>query len=215
VLQAIPPLQTVARGKIMLKPIVRSVALFTLFVAAIASAQEAPDALVRKSVDEVLAVIKETKDQRKLVEVAEAKVLPYFDFTRMTRLAVGRNWSQASAAQQKALENGFRTLLVRTYTTALSRTSGEARVEVKPFASKPGDDETVVKTVATEPGRQAIQIDYRMAKAPGGWKVYDVVVENLSLVTNYRGSFQSEIDRSGIDGLIKVIEAKNQKSREG
>ncbi len=199
----------------MRKLIVRSVAFFTLFVAAIACAQETPDALVKKSVDEVLAVIKQTKDQRKLVEVAEAKVIPYFDFTRMTRLAVGRNWSQASAAQQKALENGFRTLLVRTYTTALSRTSGEAKVEVKPPASKPGDDETVVKTVATEPGRQAIQIDYRMAKAPGGWKVFDVVVENLSLVTNYRGSFQSEIDRSGIDGLIKVIEAKNQKSGEG
>jgi phospholipid transport system substrate-binding protein len=188
----------------------RIVAFLTLFVAAMACAQDAPDALVKKTTDEVLVVIKETKDQRKLIEIAETKVVPYFDFKRMTRLAVGRNWSQASAAQQEALERAFRTLLVRTYTASLARTSGEAKVVVKPAAAKPGDEETVVKTVATEPGRQPIAIDYRMARTAGEWKVYDVIVENLSLVTTYRGSFQSEISRSGIDGLIKAIEAKNQ-----
>ncbi len=140
-------------------------------------------------------------------------MLPYFDFKQMTQLAAGRSWSQASAAQQEALEKGFRTLLVRTYTAALTRTSGEAKVDVKPAAAS-GDD-VVVKTVATEPGKQPVQIDYRMAKTANGWKVYDVVVENLSLVTSYRSSFQSEIARSGVDGLIKTIEEKNRKGTEG
>jgi phospholipid transport system substrate-binding protein len=164
-------------------------------------------------VDEVLSAIKQTKDQKKLQELAEAKVLPYFDFKEMTRLAAGRSWSQANASQQEALEKGFRTLLVRTYTAALTRTSGEAKVDVRPAAAS-GDD-AVVRTVATEPGRQPVQIDYRMAKTAGGWKVYDVIVENLSLVTSYRSSFQSEIARSGVDGLIKTIEDKNRKGTEG
>jgi phospholipid transport system substrate-binding protein len=188
-----------------------SAMLFTLS----GHAQEAPETTVRKTVDEVLSVIKQTKDQRKLIETAEQKVVPHFDFKQMTQLAVGRSWSQASAAQQEALERGFRTLLVRTYTAALATTTGETKVEVKPSAAKSGGDETVVKTVATEPGRQPVQIDYRMAKTPNGWKVYDVVVENLSLVTSYRGTFQSEIARSGIDGLIKTIEARNQKTVAG
>jgi phospholipid transport system substrate-binding protein len=199
----------------MVKGLARSVAFLTLSIAVAAHAQEAPDALVKKSVSEVLDVIKRTKDHQKLVGVAEVKVLPYFDFKRMTRLAAGRQWNQANAAQQEALERAFRTLLVRTYTTALSRTSGEAKVEVKPATVGADADDVVVKTVATEPGRQAIPIDYRMAKTPNGWKVYDVVVENLSLVTTYRGTFQSEISRSGIDGLIKVIQDKNRKAAEG
>jgi len=198
----------------MLKLFMRSVAFFALFVAVLAYAQEAPDALVRKTVDEVLAAIKQTHDQKKLQEIAEAKVLPYFDFKEMTKLAAGRSWSQASAAQQDALEKAFRTLLVRTYTVALTRSSGEAKVDVRPVSAANTDD-VVVKTVATEPGGQPVQIDYRMAKTPGGWKVYDVIVENLSLVTNYRSSFQSEITRSGVDGLIKAIEDKNRKSTEG
>ena len=180
-----------------------------------ASAPDAPDVIVKTSVDEVLAAIRQNKDPRKLNEIAEAKVLPYFDFTEMTRLALGRNWSRASSSQQKALEQAFRTLLVRTYTTALSRSTGEARVTVKPATVRAGEDDTVVRTTAVEPGSKPIQIDYRMRKTSAGWKVYDVVVENLSLVTNYRGSFQSEISRSGIDGLIKVIEDKNRAEGQG
>jgi phospholipid transport system substrate-binding protein len=198
----------------MVRLIARAAALSAMVFALGAHAQEAPDALVKKTVDEVLGVIKQTKDQRKLIETAEQKVVPYFDFKQMTQLAVGRAWSQASAAQQEALERAFRTLLVRTYTAALVRSSGDTKVDVKPSAKSEGD-ETVVRTVAKEPGNQPVQIDYRMVKTPGGWKVYDVVVENLSLVTSYRTSFQSEIARSGIDGLIKTIEAKNQKTAEG
>jgi phospholipid transport system substrate-binding protein len=174
-----------------------------------AAPAEGPDAVVKSTVDEVLAVIRETKDARAIVDLAEKKVLPRFDFQRMTQLAVGRSWAQASPAQQQALERAFRTLLVRTYTTALTQSSGATKVEVKPANVQPGASEATVRTVVIEPGRKPIAIDYRMSRNPE-WKVYDVVVEGLSLVTNYRGSFQSEITRSGIDGLIKVIENKNE-----
>jgi phospholipid transport system substrate-binding protein len=189
--------------------------LLALLFALCAPAQQgAPDALVKNAVNEVLGVIKQNRDQSTLIDLAEKKVVAHFDFRQMTQLALGRSWSQATPAQQDALERAFRTLLVRTYTAALSQSSGETRVEVKPAVLKAGDAETVVRTLAYEPGRKPVQIDYRMRNASGGWKVYDVVVENLSLVTNYRSSFQSEVARSGIDGLIRTIEAKNQK-REG
>lgn len=195
----------------MLAITARIAGLLALLVALGAHAQgESPDTVVKSTVNEVLAAIKDTKDQRALLQLAEQKVLPRFDFTRMTQLAVGRSWSQATPEQRKSLENAFRTMLVRTYTAALSQSSGETKVDIKPTSVQPGAKEATVRTVVTEPGRKPIAIDYRMAHA-SEWKVYDVVVENLSLVTNYRGSFQSEIQRSGIDGLIKAIEEKNQK----
>jgi phospholipid transport system substrate-binding protein len=177
-----------------------------------ASAQEAsPDALVRTVADDVLNVIRTVKDKRQLRELAEQKVLPHFDFRTMTQLAVGRHWREATPAQQKALEDAFRSLLVNTYTTSLNVTStGKESVEVKPVDAKNATD-VVVHTVVRSPSRpQPVAVDYRMAKGPNGWKVYDVVVENLSLVTNYRGSFASEIQRSGIDGLVRVLENKNR-----
>jgi len=178
--------------------------------------QATPDALVKSTVDEVLGVIKTTKDKRALNEVVEKKVLPNFDFQAMTRLAVGRHWREASPAQQKSLENAFRSLLVTTYTTALSQSAApDQSVDVRLTPVKPADDEVTVKTLVKESGRKPIAIDYRMAKGTGGWMVYDVVVENLSLVTNYRGSFSSEISRAGIDGLIKSLEAKNKSNAEG
>jgi phospholipid transport system substrate-binding protein len=177
----------------------------------IRAADTAPDALVKATVDDVLAVIKQNKDKQALRALAEQKVLPHFDFKRMTQLAVGASWRQANAAQQQALENGFRTLLVNTYTTALSvSASGTQTVEVKPVQVKADQNEVTVKTTVKDPGKQPIAIDYRMAKAADGWKVYDVVVEDLSLVTNYRGTFASEVSRSGIDGLIKVLAEKNR-----
>lgn len=170
-----------------------------------------PDVLVKTTVDEVLSVIKQTKDKRALHDLAEKKIVPNFDFQAMTRLAVGRSWRDANPAQQKALENAFRSLLVSTYTTALSQSSASnPTVEIKPARISAEDTDVTVKTQVTEPGRKPIQIDYRMARTAAGWKVYDVVVENLSLVTNYRGSFNSEITRSGIDGLIKTLEDKNK-----
>jgi phospholipid transport system substrate-binding protein len=179
-------------------------------------AQTAPDVLVRTTVDEVLSVIQQTRDKKTLHRLAEQKVLPHFDFVAMTRLAVGAHWRDASEPQRKALENAFRGLLVSTYVTALSQTANPSQtVEVRPMQVKSGQDDVTVRTVVREPGRQPIAIDYRMVLRGGSWKVYDVVVENLSLVTNYRGSFASEIARSGIDGLIKTIESKNRKIAEG
>ncbi len=200
----------------IMKTMLRIAGMFALLLSfAAQAAGGAPDALVKTTVDEVLAAIKQTKDKRALHELAEKKVLPHFDFQAMTRLAVGRSWRDANPAQQKALENAFRSLLVSTYTAALSQTSNANQtVEIKPARINPDDTDTTVKTLVKEPGRQPIAIDYRMSKTAAGWKVYDVVVENLSLVTNYRGSFNSEISRSGIDGLIKVLEDKNKQLAE-
>ena len=176
-----------------------------------AAAGDAPDALVKSTVNDILAVIKTTKDKQALRALAEQKVLPHFDFKRMTQLAVGARWRQANPAQQQALEDGFRTLLVNTYTNALNiSATGTQTVEVKPVQMKGDQDEVVVHTLVKDPGKESMAIDYRMARSADGWKVYDVVVENLSLVTSYRGTFASEIDRSGIDGLIKVLEDKNR-----
>jgi phospholipid transport system substrate-binding protein len=173
---------------------------------------EAPDAMVREGVNVVLAEIKKNPDPKALQAFAEQKLLSQFDFTAMTRLATGRAWRQATDAQKKALENAFRTLLVRTYTTALSTVTGNYTVDVKPAIMGSGDTDAVVKTLVKGSDRPPVPIDFRLSRAGGGWKVYDVVVENLSLVTNYRSSFQSEISRTGIDGLIKVIEDKNAKA---
>ena len=180
-------------------------------VALPAFAQESsPDALVKTVADDVLTVIRTVKDKRQLREIAEQKVLPHFDFRTMTQLAVGKHWREATPAQQKALEDAFRSLLVNTYTTSLNVTaSGKESIDVKPVDPKNATD-VVVQTVVRSPGRQPVAVDYRMAKGPNGWKVFDVVVENLSLVTNYRGSFASEIQRSGIDGLVRVLENKNR-----
>ena len=177
------------------------------------AAESSPDALVKSTTDEVLAVIRANKDKRVLRELAEKKVLPNFDFRAMTQLAVGRHWREASPQQQKALEDAFRTLLVNTYTASLSSaTTGRETVDIKPAQAK--GNEAVVRTVVRAPGRQPLSVDYAMTKQADGWKVYDVVVENLSLVTNYRSTFASEIGRSGIDGLIKALEAKNREIAE-
>ncbi len=180
------------------------------FVGASLAANNAPDALVKSTVEEVLSVIHQTKDKNALRKLAEEKVLPRFDFKQMTQLAVGTAWKKASPQQQQALESGFRTLLVNTYTGSLSLAAvGDSKVEVKPVRPS-GDNDTVVKTVVTQSGKPPVSIDYRMENNPEGWKVYDVLVEGVSLVTTYRGSFSQEVQQSGIDGLIKVLEAKNR-----
>jgi phospholipid transport system substrate-binding protein len=176
-----------------------------------AAADTTPDAMVKSTADEVLSIIKTTKDKATLRKLAEQKVLPHFDFRAMTQLAVGQYWRQATPEQQKALEDAFRTLLVNTYTTSLATAAtGQESVEVKPLTIKPGDNDITVRSVVRTPNRQPIAVDYRMSRNGDGWKVYDVIVENLSLVTNYRGSFASEIGRSGIDGLVKVLQTKNR-----
>ena len=188
--------------------------LITAFLPLVASAQEAPDALVKRVTDELLTLIKADKElqagnQRKVVEVAEAKVLPHFDFARMTRLAVGRNWQQASDAQKEALVKEFRTLLVRTYSSSLSAYRNQT-IEVKPSKVAAGDKEATVRTAVIQQGGPPIPIDYSMEKEAAGWKVFDVVIDGVSLVTTYRGSFNDQIQKGGIDGLVKTLSDRNR-----
>ena len=179
-----------------------------------AAAQETPDALVKRVTDEVLVVIKADKDlqggnMRKVAELADAKVLPHFDFTRMTRLAVGRNWAQATDAQKAALEKEFRTLLVRTYSTSLAAYRNQT-IEVKPVKMAAADKDVTVRTAVLQQGGPPIPIDYAMEKADSGWKVYDVTIDGASLVTTYRGSFNDQIQKGGIDGLVKTLVERNK-----
>lgn len=195
----------------MKKTLTAILLIMTSFAAFTVRAQTAPDVLVRTTVEEVLAVLKQNQDRRTLQDIAEKKVLPHFDFRAMTQLAMGKFWRDATPVQQKALENAFRSLLVRTYTTALAESANvERKIEVKPLQMKPGDDYTTVRTLVREPGRPPLSIDYRMTLVGKNWKVTDIVAENASLVINYRGTFAAEIGRGGIDGLIKALEDKNK-----
>lgn len=182
-----------------------------LVAAGVAAAETAPDALVKTTVADVLQIIKQNRDRRTLVDVAEKKVLPHFDFESMTRLAVGKAWREATPEQRKALQDNFRALLVNTYTTALSQQdTADPKFEVKPVQMAAGQKDVTVHSIVSQAGKQPVAIDYRMERKEDGWKVYDVIVENLSLVTNYRSTFASEISKGGIDGLIKSLQTKNK-----
>jgi phospholipid transport system substrate-binding protein len=188
--------------------------LLAALVPALAAAQETPDALVKRTTDEVLAIIKSDKDVQsgntaKIVELAEQKVLPHFDFERMTRLAVGRNWTQATDAQKQALVKEFRTLLVRTYSSALTQYRNQT-IEVKPTKVSPADKEAIVRTAVIQQGGPQIPIDYAMEKTDAGWKVYDVIIDGASLVTTYRGTFNDQIQKGGVDGLVKTLQDRNR-----
>jgi phospholipid transport system substrate-binding protein len=192
--------------------------LFPLFIALIplpALAQEvAPDALVKGISTEVLDIIRKDKEiqsgnTRKIVELVEAKVLPHFNFDRMTAYAVGVNWRRATPEQQKLLVEQFKTLLVRTYSTALASYKNQV-IDFKPLRAQPTDTEVKVRSEIKQPGTQAVTIDYSMEKTPAGWKVFDVEVGGVSLVANYRETFTSEIRSAGIDGLIKTLSSKNK-----
>ena len=181
-----------------------------------ALAQEAPDALVKRVSEDVLATIRSDKDlqagnQAKVKELIETKLVPNFDFTRMTALAVGRNWRSASPEQQKQLTDQFRTLLVRTYSGALAGYRDNT-MDYKPLRANPGETDVIVRTEVRRAGQAPVQLDYNMGKTPEGWKVYDVVVAGVSLVTNYRDEFGDIVKSSGIDGLIKALDTKNRGS---
>lgn len=176
----------------------------------------APDVLVKETAQDVLTIIRKDKEvqngnQKKINELVDAKVLPHFDFKRMTQLAVGKGWRDATPAQQDLLMHEFRTLLVRTYSSSLSAYKNQT-IDYRPLRMQPGETDVTVKTLVNQPGGQPIPIDYSLQKTADGWKVYDVVVDNISLVTNYRGSFSSEIRKSGIEGLIKTLVDKNRSS---
>jgi phospholipid transport system substrate-binding protein len=182
-----------------------------------AVAQEiAPDVLVRDVSNEVLDIVRKDKDiqsgnTRKVVELAEAKVLPHFDFARMTRLAMGKDWRQANPAQQKALVDEFQALLVRTYSKALTEYRNQI-IDIKPLKMQPSDTDVLVRTQVRQSGAKPVQIDYNLEKTDQGWKVYDISVAGVSLVTNYRGSFAQEVSAGGIEGLLSSLRAKNKGS---
>jgi phospholipid transport system substrate-binding protein len=180
--------------------ILRMLLLFAF--AAPALAQEAPDALVKRIADETLAAIRSVK------ALIESKLVPHFDTARMTALAMGRNWRTATPEQQKALIEQFKTLLIRTYSNALTNYRDNT-MTYKPLRANPGDTDLVVRTEVARPGQAPVPIDYSMEKTPEGWKCYDVVVAGVSLVTNYRDEFNDTVRSSGIDGLIKALAAKN------
>lgn len=188
---------------------------FALAASSVLGATElAPDALARSVTDEVLAIVRADKElaaghPQKVAQLVETKVLPHFNFQRMTQLAVGRNWRQATPDQQKALIDEFRTLLVRTYTTAFSTYKNQT-VDYRPLRMQPSDTDVTVKSLIKQPAGQPVAVDYSMEKQSGEWKVYDVKIEGISLVENYRNTFNSEIQRTGVDGLIKVLADKNK-----
>ena len=179
----------------------------------------APDILVKSTVDEVIAILKQDNgikkgDKDRVLDLIETKILPHFNFNRMTRLAMGKNWTKVDPQQQKVLVDEFQTLLVRTYSNALTNYRDEM-IEVMPLTTQADAKRTTVKTrVIQGRGREPVPIDYSMEKTDSGWKVYDVTVAGVSLVTNYRSSFNSEIRRTGVDGLIASLVKKN-KSLEG
>lgn len=175
----------------------------------------APDALARKVTDEVLTLLRADKDIQagnasKVYELVDAKVLPHFNFNHMTRLAVGAPWRQANAAQQQKLTSEFRSLLVHTYASAFSQYRDQA-IEYRPLKIQPADTDVMVQSrIKQSGGGDPIDVNYRMEKTDQGWKVYDVVIAGVSLVQNYRSTFTSEIQRSGVDGLIASLASKNK-----
>lgn len=195
--------------------------LFGLFFAASGALanEEAPDAMIRKVTDDVLNIVRQDKDIRsgntkKAIELVEAKVLPNFNFQRMTALAMGRDWKKATGEQQEKLSQEFKTLLVRTYSNALTGYKDQT-IRYKPTKMQSGDTEVVVKTEVVQPGGRPIQLDYSVEKQNEGWKVFDVVVAGVSLVTNYRETFNQEVRANGVDGLLQMLVNKNKQLEAG
>lgn len=174
---------------------------------------EAPDVLVKRISADVIDTVKADKDiqggnRNKIMGLVQEKILPYVDSQKMTSLAAGRFWRQASPEQQKQLSEEFRTLLVYTYSGALSQIRNET-VEFKPFRADPADTEVEVRSQVNLSRGEPITLNYRLAKTPAGWKIFDINVLGAWLVETYKGTFASEIGKGGIDGLIKKLHDRN------
>ena len=173
----------------------------------------APDAMVRDLSNEVLNAIKADKalksgDTGRVQKLVDEKVLPYTDFEKMTQLSVGPGWRNATPEQRAALTREFRTLLVRTYSGALSQVS-DHKVELRPFRAQPTDTDVIVRTQVVASRGDPIQLDYRLEKAGSGWKIYDINILGVWLVENYKSQFSSQVNSGGIDGLIKTLTERN------
>lgn len=182
-------------------------------IAAPAASAEAPDALVKRVSTEVIDAVKADKDiqagnRNKIMDLVNAKILPYVDSEKMTQLAAGRFWRQASPEQQKQLSDEFRTLLVYTYSGALSQIRNET-VEFKPFRADPSDTEVEVRSQVNMTRGEPITLNYRLVKTPQGWKIFDINVLGAWLVETYKSTFASEISKGGVDGLIRKLQERN------
>lgn len=177
------------------------------------AAEEAPDALIKRVSAEVLDSIRSDKavkagEMTKVIALVDSKVMPHVNFTRMTASAVGRSWRQATPEQKSRLQDEFKTLLIRTYSGALSQIKDQ-RLDVKPLRAAPTDNEVVVRTEVLGHG-EPVQLDYRMEKTPAGWKIYDLNVLGIWMVETYRTQFAQEINAKGIDGLIASLAQRNK-----
>lgn len=181
----------------------------------VAAEPVAPDVLARSVTDEVVGILRNDKDiqagsQRRARELIEIKLAPHFNFPGMTQLALGKNWSAASPDQRKALVGEFRALLVQTYTASLMLYKDQ-KIDYRPLKLAPGDNDVLVRSLVRQSGGgEPVQVDYGMEKLDGGWKVYNVKIGGISLVESYRGTFNSEIQKNGMDGLIKSLRDKNR-----
>lgn len=200
----------------MLKPkyMIWILPLFLLMQGLAQAAATAPEAMVKNITEQVLNILREDEEIRsgnrqKAIALIETKVAPHFDFTRMTGLAVGRAWREATPAQREALTQEFRNLLVRTYANSLTAYRDQT-VSFKPSAGTKGDEVTVHSQI-NQPGKQAIPLDYSLAREGDEWKVFDVMVANISLVTNYRNSFAEEVNKGGLDGLLRSLRERNRR----
>ncbi len=175
----------------------------------------APEVFVKALAEDVLNVLKQDSalqqgNVRRINEVVDARVLPYVDFEKTTRLAVGRYWRDATPQQRQQLVDGFRSTLVRTYSGAFRQVSPQTGITMLPFRGDASANDVVVNTQVRQPGSQPAGVDYRLERTPSGWKIYDVSVENIWLIQNYRNQFASQIQQNGIDGLIKTLNQRNQ-----
>ncbi len=198
-----------------MKTVRKLLSLLLVLFAPVALAQDvAPDVMVKGITMDVLNIIKKDKDiqagnPRKIADLVETRILPHFDFARMTQIAVAVNWRKATPEQKKALTEQFKTLLVRTYSNALTLYRDQT-VDFKPLHMKAGDTEVTVRSEIRQKSAQPVTLDYDMEKSANGWKVYDVKVGGVSLITNYREDFAAQVRESGIDGLIKALATKNR-----
>ncbi|MFC4277463.1 MlaC/ttg2D family ABC transporter substrate-binding protein [Achromobacter aloeverae] len=177
--------------------------------------QGAPDKFVQDVADETLNALKagggvKPGDVARVNQVVTQHILPYVDFEKTTRLSAGRYWRQATPEQQKALAEAFRGTLVRTYAGALTRVDNQTATKTLPFRGDPKADDLVVRTVISQSNGQNTGVDYRLEKTASGWKIYDLNVENIWLIQNYRNQFAQEINQNGIDGLIKALNQRNK-----
>jgi phospholipid transport system substrate-binding protein len=175
-----------------------------------------PEMQVKTITDEVLTIIREDKELQSngktdtAIPLIDQRVLqPHFNFQHMTKLAMGKEWRKATPAQQEILVKELKTLLVKTYSNALTIYKAPT-VEFKPVRYQATDAEVLVRTQVLQTGIKPVDIDYSVEKLEGGWKVFDVVVAGVSLVTNYRQFFSQEVNNGGVEGAIKALHAKNQ-----